>query len=239
MCYSEFANSYFQFREDVYAKIKSFSERKARENKPNYFAKLLTDQSDINFFSWLSEMKFGLKLDQTFKYLEYEPKGKNTKPDWQVIANNQTILFEVVRINRNQEDMLYKIAEFAMKKSDGANSVLTIKHSGTLYGEYLYGNLAKIEKKEVAYKEIVQKNNSPFIICVDTSDIELFTFYNDFHDFFIGNGTNGYFNRNLSFGKNVTALFVQDPFEYKLIVNESSANKLNLSNLDALKQICD
>lgn len=236
MTYFDFANKYFETQNDIYEAIKTLSIKR----KINLFDKLSSDKNEINFMSWLSEMKFGLRLDKVFQNLSYEHKINNQTPDWFVTSNGQTLVFEVVRINKNEQELLTKIDEFKTPKIQDKSIVATVKHSGVLDNQYFYGNINKIENKEIAYRKIVEEKNCSLIICVDSSEIDLFIFYNDFYDFFIADGKYGYFNRNISFGKNVSAIFIQVPYVgYKLILNENCKNKLNLQNLCAIKQLCD
>lgn len=236
MRYFDFADRYFETRKDAYEAIKAFSEKRSL----NVFDKLLNDKNEINFMSWLSEMKFGLRLDKVFQNLLYGYKTNNQTPDWFVTSNGQTLVFEVVRINRKEQELLAKIDEFKTPTIQDENIVATVKHSGVVDGKYFYGNIDKISKKEIAYRKLVEEKGFSFIICVDSSEIDLFTFYNDFCDFFIADGKYGYFNRNISFGKNVSAIFIQVPFDgYKVIVNENCENKLNEQNLNAVRQMCD
>src|SRR5690606_19931014 len=149
-------------------------------------------------------------------------------------------IFEVVRINRHEQELLSKIDEFKNPLTQDNNIVATVRHSGVLDSKYFYGNIDKIAKKEAAYKRIVEEKKYSLIICVDCFEINLFTFYNDFDDFFVADGKHGYFNRNVSFAKNVSAIFMQVPFDgYKVILNEICDNKLNEQNLNAIKQLCD
>ncbi len=236
MAYFDFADKYFESRKETHDKIKELSEKR----KLNLFGKLLSDKNEINFMSWLSEMKFGLRLDKIFQTLLYDHKINNQTPDWLVNFNGQNLIFEVVRINRHEQELLNKIKEFKNEKSQEKNIIATAKYSGVLDGHYFYGNIDKIAKKEITYRKIIKDKNYSLIICVDSSETDLFTFYNDFLDFFVADGKHGYFNRNISFGKNVSAIFIQVPFDgYKIIVNENCNNKLNVQNLSLIRQMCD
>ena len=236
MTYFDFADKYFETRKDIYNEIKNLSEKR----KLNLFDKLLSDKNEINFMSWLSEMKFGLRLDKIFQTLLYDHKINNQTPDWLVTSKGQNLIFEVVRINLHEQELLYKVHDFKNSKTQDKNIIATVKHSVVLDSQYFYGNIDKIAKKELVYKKIVEEKNYSLIICVDCSEIDLFTFYNDFHDFFVADGKHGYFNRNISFGKNVSAIFVLVPFDgYRIIVNENCEHKLNEQNLSAIKQMSD
>ena len=172
MTYFDFADKYFEKRKDIYEEIKTLSEKR----NINLFDKLSTDKNEINFMSWLSEMKFGLRFDKVFQNLSYDYNINNQTPDWFVTSNGQTLVFEVVRINRQEQELLNKIDEFKNPKIQDKNIVATIKHSGELDGKYFYGNINKISKKEIAYRKIVEEKNYSLIICVDSSEIDLFTF---------------------------------------------------------------
>ncbi len=146
----------------------------------------------------------------------------------------------MVRINLTEQELLDKIKNFKNPKPEDSNVIATVTYSKELDGKYFYGNIDKISKKEVAYRNIVEEMKYSLVICVDSCETGLFSFYNDFFDFFIADGRNGYFNRNIQFGKNVSAIFMQVPFHgYKVIVNENCAYKLNQQNLTAIKGICD
>lgn len=236
MTYFDFADKYFEKNRGIHDEIEKLSEKR----KLNLFGKLLNDKNEINFMSWLSEMKFGLRLDKIFQTLYYEYEINKQTPDWFAISNEQNLIFEVVRVNTNEKDILNKIAEFKNSGTRDTNIVATIKYSGVLDGKYFYGNIDKIAKKGITYKKIIEEKGYSLIICVDCSEIERFIFYNDFYDFFVADGKHGYFNKNTSFGENVSAIFIQVPYDgYKIIVNKNCSNMLNEQNLNALKQVGD
>lgn len=236
MKYFEFADKYFEKNIDKYDAIKIFEDK--RELK--LFDKLLYDQNEINFLSWLSEMKFGLKLENFFTAICYDKIINNQTPDWIVSANGQTIIFEVLRINLDEKVIINKIEEFKNPPPKDSTIIANVTHSKVLDGKYFYGAIDKIAKKEISYRQLIESNNFPFVVCVDCFEIELFTFYNDFTDFFIGGGKNGYFQKNIKFGENVSGLFVLVPFEgYKFLNNPNATNKLFPDNQEGLLKLCD
>lgn len=236
MKYFDFADIYFDKNKDKFDSLKKLEEK--RQTK--LFDKLLRDQNEINFLSWLSEMNFGLRLDKFASTMSYDKPTNNQTPDWIVSANDQTIIFEVLRINLDENALIEKINNFKESSLKDQSSIAAMTFSKRMDGEYFYGAQDKIVKKEATYRELIKTGKYPFIICVDCSEIKLFTFYNDFWDFFIADGRHGYFFRNEDFGQNVTGLFVLVPLEgYKYIENPRSKNKLNQVNYANILSICD
>lgn len=236
MEYFEFADKYFEKYKDKFDAIKIFEDKRQLK----LFDKLLYDKNDINFLSWLSEMMFGLKLDNFFNTIYYDKTLNNQTPDWIVSANGQTIIFEVLKINLDEKVITNKIEKFKKPPPKDETIIATVTYSKALDGKYFYGARDKIVKKEISYRQLIESENFPFVVCVDCSEIELFTFYNDFTDFFIADGKNGYFQKDIKFGQNVSGLFVLLPYEeYKFIYNPNASNKLFPDNQQGLLKLCD
>ncbi len=145
-----------------------------------------------------------------------------------------------MRINLDEKILRHKIEEFKNPPPKDKTVIATISHSKVLDGKYFYGGRDKIVKKESIYRQLIKRKNYPFIVCVDAQEIELYSFYNDFTDFFIADGKNGYFYTDLDFGQNVSGLFVLVPFDgYKYIPNPNAINKLHPNNLEGLFKMCD
>ena len=228
MGYGKMADKYFDQNPMVYEAIQDF----ARNRAVNIFKTLRNDENEINFLSWLSEMKFGLQFDKFASAMEYDADMNGQTPDWLVTANKQTFVAEVVRINLHELEMTSKIEGFISPTQADSRLVAT-GASKSLDGTYFYGALGKIEKKEIVYRPLITNGLIPFIICVYCSELTLFIFENDFFDFFLGDGKHGYFFRNKEFGENVTGIFFRDPYnQYKFIKNPIAKNKLNEGNLE-------
>jgi hypothetical protein len=73
MNYFEFADKYFEKNKDIFNDITKFADKR----QLNLFDRLRTDNNEVNFLSWLSEMKFGLKLNNFFSTIFYDKPSKN------------------------------------------------------------------------------------------------------------------------------------------------------------------
>jgi hypothetical protein len=83
--------------------LKKIEELKTATGKST-LNKIELEDDDINFYSKLSEIKFGHILLEAFGgNLEFEPNIFEKTPDWLIHKNNEKIIFEVLRINPPNE----------------------------------------------------------------------------------------------------------------------------------------
>ena len=227
MGYCKMADSYFQKRPEVLQVIQDFENRRGL----HLFRKLRQEQHDINFLSWLAEMKFGVQFDKMASTITYDRKIDGQTPDWIIEANNQKIIAEVARLNLSELEMKAKISEFVSPPVHDSN-VFATATTVSANSQYFFGKIDRIEAKEIAYRDLLKRHVCPFIICIDCSTLDLVIFDNDVHDFFIADGKRGYFFENREFGENVTGLFLRDPFnQYTYFNNPSAINQLDKATL--------
>jgi hypothetical protein len=84
---------------------------KALEVKHNLklLTKLYKDKNEINFYSWISEMRFGLFFDSVCSELKHNEKIGGKTPDWTVNIDGQKIITEVLRINTEENELKERI----------------------------------------------------------------------------------------------------------------------------------
>src|SRR3954447_10568874 len=102
----EIAEIYFHFNPVVLADISNLN---AKINKSLFKPIFTTDE--INFFSWLSEMKFGIFFDSLNFQLEYSPDTYKQTPDWKLKRDDEIIYAEVLRFNLHNYLMQEKISD--------------------------------------------------------------------------------------------------------------------------------
>ena len=66
-----------------------------------------------------------------------------------------------------------ELHEFKYPEQIDKKIVGRVTHSGTLQGQYFYGARDKIIDKEIAYRELIETQRQPFIICVDCSETKI------------------------------------------------------------------
>jgi hypothetical protein len=161
MGYGQMAETYFQKRPDVLRVIEEFGVRR----RLSLFKRLGQDQNDINFLSWLAEMKFGVQFDKVATTISYDRKIDGQTPDWFIEANKQEIIAEVARINLDETEMLGRVSEFVSPPA-AAPGIVATSTSKSLHSQYFFGALGKIERKEEVYRELIKRRAIPFIICI-------------------------------------------------------------------------
>jgi hypothetical protein len=227
MGYGQMAETYFQNRPDVLRVIEDFGKRR----ELSLFKRLGQDQNNINFLSWLAEMKFGIQFDKMASAISYDRKIDGQRPDWFIEANRQEIIAEVARINLDETEMLGRVSEF-VSPSPATLGLVATSSSKSLHSQYFFGALGKIERKEEVYRDLIKRRAIPFIICIDCSTLDLFIFENDVHDFFIADGKQGHFFAAPDFGENVTGILFRDPYnQYTFFNNPRANNQLEAATL--------
>jgi hypothetical protein len=227
MGYGQMADAYFQEHPKVLPVIQEFETRRGL----HLFKRLRQQQHDINFLSWLAEMRFGVQFDKMASTITYDRKIDGQTPDWIIEANNQKIIVEVARLNLSEPEMKAKISAFVSPPPHNPDIVATVT-TISANSQYFFGRIDRIAAKEETYRDLVKRQACPFIICIDCSTLDLVIFDNDVRDFFIGDGRHGYFFENKDFGENVTGLFLRDPFnQYTYFNNSSAINQLDGATL--------
>ena len=223
----QMADAYFKKNPAVLQVIQELEARRGL----HLFKRLRQQEHDINFLSWLAEMRFGVQLDKIASVLAYDRKLGGQTPDWILEANNQMIIAEVARFNLSEAEMTAKISDFVSPVVSDPN-IVGIARSFSGNGQYFYGKIDRIEAKEVKYRDLIKKFACPYIICIDCSTLDLFIFADNVYDFFIADGRHGYFFENKDFGQNVTGLLFRDPYnQYIYINNPIALNKLDEATL--------
>lgn len=223
----EFAREYFQEYPSLLAELQSLERRR----NIRVFKKLIGEKSEINFYSWLSEMRIGLYLDGIVSQLFYEKNICNKTPDWVGTMNGQEIIFEVLRLNTNESELLQRIDEERklrnFRKENPGVPVITYSGAKVLSSEYCYGAQSKLQAKEFAYRQVVFESRMPFIICA-TPTLDTFIGDLDFFDFLIGHNKGGFFYTDENFGKTVTGILLKTFWGgYVYFHNELARNQLN------------
>jgi len=194
--------------------------------------KFETEKDDINFFSRLSEIKFGYLLLQIFrKNFQYEPNISKLTPDWLIEINGDKIIFEVLRINPKNE-ILNKIID------DHKNDVETPK-SGAKITNGILSDYHKIFKKELTYRELIEQENYKLVVCIDASSFEKLIDIEDIKVFFdFDKITSPVFGHG-KFVENIAGLIVI-PFMGKteFLENVNSQKQLNILNRERIKKDC-
>lgn len=243
--FQDFVNEHFK------ADPKLLNDIKALEKKRNLrlLAQLVKDKNEINFYSWLSEIKFGLYFDTISSELKHnekieieeDVKLKIKTPDWTAVINGQKILTDTLRINVEENELKQRIESLkTQRKAQKENSSLNFIMSSevkVMSSEYLYGAQTKLVNKESTYRNIIIKDKVPFIICVACT-LDTFLGSLDFFDFLIGHTKRGFFYKEKDFGRNVTGVLIRTYYnELVYFHNELAEHQLNQANLDFFNTI--
>jgi hypothetical protein len=206
---STIADEFFETKPELLDAIESFERRRSLSLLRN----LQQEESTINFFSRLAEIRTGLFFDPLCSELRYNFPLDGKRPDWSLTLNGQHILCEVLRINTPEEECKAGIERNReLRKFQIANPGVPIVE----YGEakiidtaFLCGAQSKLQYKEAKYRHIIQHRQLPYIICVNPS---LQTFINeiDLNDFLMGR--RGFFATDEYFGRHVTGVLLQGYF---------------------------
>lgn len=135
------------------------------------------ETNDVNYYSKLSEIRFGLLLMKLTNQISYEPKVNGLTPDWLVEINNEKIIFEVIRINPNEEFLKIQIDNYQENNFKFENN-FELSSSG------IFKDFYKILKKEKKYRNLIEDDGYKLIICVDASSFIKSIDINDFVIFF-------------------------------------------------------
>ena len=97
---SSLIDKFFSGREDLLEQVKVFEKKR----KLNLLKSLKSEDNESQFLSKISEIQFGLFLDQNATALIYEKSIDDKTPDWFITMYDQEIIAEVVRLNPSARD---------------------------------------------------------------------------------------------------------------------------------------
>ncbi|HEX8334672.1 MAG TPA: hypothetical protein VF622_18755 [Segetibacter sp.] len=235
MKFASIVEEYFETRQELQKGIENFEQQRHL----SLFKKLVTDQDEMNFFSWLAEVRFGLFFNRMCNDIYYDQTIDTKTPDWTLLLNGQKILGEVLRVNTPESEYRESIAQNRKQRSfqkenpgvpfitHGPIKVITLEH--------LAGAESKLVRKEEKYRNIILKYHLPFILCVAPT-IDTFLFELDFQDFLMGG--RGFFRRNENFGQHVTGVLLNTPFGgFFYYHNERAKYPLTVDNLQKFQPL--
>ena len=144
---------FFETKPDLLGQIKAFEEHRGLK----LLRKLVKDGDEVNFFSWLSEVRFGLFFDKMCEDILNECIMESQRPDWALMMNGQEIIAEVLRINTPDEEYRVAIAQNRQhRKFQKENPGIPIIMKGpikTVDLKYLGSGQSKLSQKEEKYRE--------------------------------------------------------------------------------------
>jgi hypothetical protein len=225
-------DEYFETRPEFLAEINDFE----RRHNLSLWKKLNRERNEINFFSWLSEVRFGLFFDKICDDLQNDYVIGRKKPDWLINMNGQKILAEVVRLNapedeeKNSIKMSRQLRQF--QKENPEVPIVVQGGAKVVSFEFLGGNQSKLQQKEEKYRGIITENKLPFILCVATS-LRTYLCQSMFFHFLMG--SRGFYKSDENFGRNVTGVLLNTYFnEFFYYQNEGALFQLSKRNIDTL-----
>ena len=216
----EIAKIYFHFNPKVFEAICKLN---AKANK-SLFKTIISDD-EINFFSWLTEMKFGIFFDSRNFELDYNPNTDGQAPDWKLKRGEEIIYAEVLRLNLTDSLMYEKVKDLReryINRDRPQKPEIEIRASGEMSMRYFYGKESKLTDKESKYRSLIVTKRQPFILCIDCSESRLFLDYLDFQDYFIG-AENGFFYTDKNFGENISGILIRTMWNEILFLNNPNA----------------
>lgn len=195
----------------------------------------------VHFYSWLSEMRFGLFLDRFCETLFHDrqlkcvAKGNPQTPDWTTFINGQQILFEVLRINKMTLQQLKEYIDYLHainrdNKAWGYTKYIPKIPTTLMSSAHFYGCESYLTQKEVRYRDTINEHKLPFIIC--PAPIFLTGIGGlDAYDSLVGHNKKGLFYSDENFGKNVTGVLLLTSWsDFFYFHNECAKYKLNEEN---------
>lgn len=93
---------FFRDKPVLLNEFKSFS----KKHKVDVIGKLTRQQKQVDFLAQITEVQFGIFLESIASSLSYENAYDRFTPDWTMVANGQTIIAEVMRLNPSFKDQL-------------------------------------------------------------------------------------------------------------------------------------
>ena len=146
-------------------------EKFSKKHKLSLINKIRKEKNIRNLESLLTEAHFGLYFDEIGSVIKYNTKiSEALTPDYLFQKNGQEIIAEVVRVNPVQKDMDIDEEEAKhiekFKKENSGQHFITTPQSITWRPDKLIGQKGAIASKATRYKNAVQKEGKPFIVCV-------------------------------------------------------------------------
>lgn len=223
---------FFETRPELWNEIKAFDQRRGT----NLIRKLYSDKDEVNFFSWLNEVRCGLFFDKMCSEMKSEYLIGGKTPDWFISMNQQHMIVEALRLNTSEaqykESITQSREQRRFQKENPSVPFFTKGPTKIIDLQYLGGKQSKLEEKEEKYRALIQKYQLPFILFVNPS-IDTFLFEQDFSDFLMG--ARGFYKQNESFGKNVTGILLHTAFnQFFYFHNNAAAQPLFEKNLQLL-----
>jgi hypothetical protein len=232
MIFDPIVEEFFEAKPELLQEIKGFEQRRNLK----LLKKLIADRDEINFFSWLSEVHFGLFFDNISTEIKNDHCIEGKTPDWTIWVNGQKILAEVLRLNTPEEEYRESIAKNRqLRRFQKENPGVPLIIPGpvkTISLQFLGGSQSKLVQKEEKYRNLIHKHQLPLILCVSPT-LETFLFELDFADFLLG--SKGFFNCDVNFGRNVTGVLLNTPFgRFFYYHNTHAACQLLQENVELL-----
>ncbi|HTE33594.1 MAG TPA: hypothetical protein VK666_24600 [Chryseolinea sp.] len=223
------ADEFLETKRELLDAIESFERRRSL----SLLRSLREEENAINFFSTLAEIRTGLFFDPLCSELRYNFPLEGKRPDWSLTLNGQHILCEVLRLNTPEEECKAGIEHNRdLRKFQITNPnvhIVEYDEAKIIDTAFLCGAQSKLQYKEIKYRNIIQRRQLPYIICVNPS---LQTFINeiDLNDFLMGR--HGLFATDEYFGRHVTGVLLQSYFtgQWVYFLNEKAQFTLTEEN---------
>ena len=203
------AAEFLETKPELLEAIESFERRR----KLLLLRNLFHEESAINFFSTLAEIRAGLFFDPLCSELRYNFLLEGQRPDWTLTLNGQQMLCEVLRLNTPEEECKAGIERSReLRKFQIDNPGVPIVEYGearTIDTAFLCGAQSKLQNKEAKYRDLIERHELPYIICVNPS-VDTFINEIDLNDFLMGR--RGFFATDKYFGRSVTGILLQSYF---------------------------
>jgi len=203
------ADEFLETKPALLNAIESFERRRGLSVLRN----LREEENTINFFSTLAEIRTGLFFDPLCRELRYNFPFDGKRPDWALTLNGQHVLCEVLRLNTPEEeckasiDRSRELRRFQIENP--GVPIIEYAEARTIDTAFLCGAQSKLQNKEAKYRNLIERHQLPYIICVNPS-VNTFISEIDLNDFLMGR--RGFFATNEYFGRFVTGVLLQGYF---------------------------
>lgn len=203
------AAEFLETKSELLEAIESFERRRELPLLRN----LLQEENTINFFSILAGIRTGLFFDPLCSELRYNFPLDGKRPDWSLTLNGQHMLCEVLRLNTSEEECKASIERSRelrrFKIENPGVPIIEYDEARTIDTAFLCGAQSKLQYKEAKYRNIIERHQLPYIICVNPS-VQTFINEIDLNDFLMGR--HGFFATDEYFGRHVTGVLLQGYF---------------------------
>jgi hypothetical protein len=202
------AAEFLETRPELLEAFESFERRRELSLLRN----LLQEENTINFFSTLAEILTGLLFDPLCSELRYNFPLDGKRPDWSLTLNGQHMC-EVLRLNTPEEESkacIERSRELRRFQIENPGvSIIEYDEAKIIDTAFLCGAQSKLQYKEAKYRNIIERHQLPYIICVNPS-VQTFISEIDLNDFLMGR--QGFFAADEYFGRHVTGVLLQGYF---------------------------